>query len=513
VLILIFTFVACKNISKNSSTSNNLKAYNWEHNLKTPKDKKKLLAKVIENGEVIKNYKYNDEGKLTYMREEGDYDVTTTSKLFYNQENQLKKKVIKEKGDNKENKIVETYKYDTAGNLKERLIKKEDKQGAVDEKVEQFDYDKQGRLIKRGKYNLRDDLNQEKKIIEQEVKEYDSDGRLAYRKLVNKNDYIDMEWRYKYNQYDKLIYKQILSYGEEKLLKKYTDKKDPKILLEKDIRNSSIYKYNKYQYNDEGKVAKKVDKANPDRVYTNLYSYNKKGLLKSRKQKSKGEVKHITNHYYDEKGELIKKKIIDNYNNGKEISRYKENEVIVKGYTDGELEYVKKGVFDKEDRQIRWYKDDIEDNKKRITEYRYDIKKDTEWKCKWAGKLVWWYQLKFDRENSRINIIKKNKKGEKVANTYFRYNDLNKKINFEIMHFLKGKSKYEEVISIEEIKSGISPYEWYSRESNEYNHATIHFGEEKILSTDGSFYDRLGNKLFDWESHDDREVKYNYIYK
>ena len=74
----------------------------------------------------------------------------------------------------------------------------------------------------------------------------------------------------------------------------------------------------------------------------------------------------------------------------------------------------------------------MEYNEKYITEYRYAIKNDIKWKCKLDGRLVWWYKFDIDRENQLINIIKKNKEGEKLYNTYFRYMYPNSKIHFRM---------------------------------------------------------------------------------
>lgn len=510
MLTLIFTVTACQENSKNTSTSNSFQNYDWEHNLKTPEDKEKLLSQVIENGEVIEDYKYDDEGKLTYMMKKDDYGVTTTSKFFYDQNDNLKKKVSSEEGNNEENKIVATYEYDNQGNVKKRLIKKEDKTGIAHKKVDIFNYDDQGRLIKREKYNLPDDLSKEKKIIEWEERKYDSEDRIIYRKLVNKNDYIDMEWRYKYNQYDKLIYKQILSHGKEKLLKKYTNEKDPKILVEKDIRNGSVYKYNEYQYNDEGKVVKEVDKANPDKVYVDIYSYNEKGLLKSDKQKLKGKVKHIINYYYDEDGNLIKKESNNYYHNTKMITKNKDNKTITKGYKNKKLYYIEKGFFDEKDRPIRWYRNNMEHNHMSIKEYKYNIKDDIEWKCKLNDEIICWYYIDIDKKNQKIKITKKNKTGEEMYSAYFKYMYSDSKVNFKLIKVLTNKNKLGERLEINE-----TYWENSKRADFKKNNLSLYFGETKLINRSEDYYDKAGKKLFKNvnNKHEEKKVEYNYIYK
>jgi len=485
ILLLILGLGGCKeeSKSKNLASKNLIKQYDWEQNAKVPKNEKKLLSKVVENGEVIKKLNYNEQGQLISKREKKDDGTIRQVKYFYNPKNKLKKKKIKEKSREEYNEILVTNKYND-----------------------------QGKLVKQNKYLLPDG-EEEKKRIGGKEKEYDEDGRVIYKKVVDERKNINKEWNYKYNKYDKLIFKQIKSHGKVKLLKEYTNEQEPKILTEKEIKNGKIYRFDEYKYNSQDEVVKKIDKSDPDKEYIDIYSYNEEGLLKSVKQWVKNEVKHIEEYYYDSKEKLVGKKILNKYVDSKQIIKYEANKTKVKGFEDGELDLIKKLKYDEKDRLIRMYKNNMDYDKKSLREYKYNIKGDVEWKGEFNDEIKWWYELDFNRKDKVIKITKKNKQGKKLCSTYFKYTDSSKIINCKIIHFISNDEEHEETLLIEEIDPGEEKFNWYEDGREGFSNFTAYFGERKILNSDGCFYDQAGNKLYDYYTEDNKQKKYYYIYK
>jgi hypothetical protein len=127
--------------------------------------------------------------------------------------------------------------------------------------------------------------------------------------------------------------------------------------------------------------------------------------------------------------------------------------------------------------------------------------------------------LKFDRENSRINIIKKNDEGKKLISTYFKYSSLDNKINFNIN---RSFNKDGEGVDIEEVRNNDENFDWWkegvSLRELKKNLLSAYFKGNKILNKKEYYYDRIGNKLYEsqiynFKKRKNKTRKNNFIFK
>ena len=501
ILILILTLTACN--TERTGQISSLDDYDWEHNLKVPEDKKKLLSQVIENGEVIEDYTYNNQGRLISSwkkewihLEHSHYYLDPLNYYYFNNE----------------------YIYDQAGHLIKKvvLIEDENREKVMKNEVK-YKYNDQGKETKKEIYN------EEYGLIYWIKKEYDEKGRLVYKREVQEYGDIDREWKREYNKYDKVIYEKKHWYFSLTTIKEYENNERANLIKDIRYREGELEGWKEYEYDDKGNLIIEWDKRDKDKVSKIEYYYNDKGVLEKSKSIKSGQFRYMTYYEYDDKNRVINTKKIDK--NEKIIEKsetvYEGNSKKVKYFEKENNQFklwdLRKITYDEKGRLIRYYSKDL----RLIEEYKYKINENMDWIVKYNNDIIWWYEFKINEADKRITIIKKNKNGKTLSSVYFKYNSLSNDFKIDICHALDGSTEHSEVIFIEEIIpvslqvdawcNSYGSYDDFRGRNKKKNSFDVYFGKDNSISESGEYYDNLGNKLYKYSS--EKKIKYQYIYK